>query len=130
MADRYWKTGTGLPRRELVRWPSLVQILRQVDLTVLIAVLWGGLLFGFLQFTIREQQVEASSDVAADSAAVEVVLTNTSTALPTYTATPSPTLIPTNPPTPADGTTSKDPSVSSTDVPVSIEPYPNRNFHT
>lgn len=98
MADPYWRTGTGSSQRLYITWPSLGQLLGQLGLAAIVALVWGGLLFGFLRLTgLGNQQAQAAP--AAGSVAAAETPTWTPTPIPTSTPTLSPTVTPTLAPT-------------------------------
>lgn len=132
-----WKTGSAPQRRNKIVWPSLTQLLSQAVIIVIIAGVWGGLLFGFLRWTSAPQQTEALAAAEEPSPAPTVVPTDTPTQLPTFTPVPTPTsastepipVAPTDPvetPTP-EPTEPPTPTPAPTDTPAPVpteEPAP------
>lgn len=87
-----WKTG-GVPTRPRpVQWPSVGQILGQFVTVVIVSVLWGAALFGFLSMTGKSQAVaQAERDEAVQSIEVKDEVTITPTSSPTTAPSDTPT---------------------------------------
>jgi len=114
MADSYWKPGTESSQRPHIAWPSVGQVLGQLVLAAVVALVWGGLLFGLLRLTgPGEQQAQSSpaAAVAIPTGSSTPAPTNTPMPPPTGTPTPAPTLTPEAPSTEAAGAPTGEPSV-------------------
>jgi len=109
-----WKSGTPLPRRTHIVWPSMPQLLSQLVIIVLIAGLWAGLLAGYLRLT-RAPAPEEETAANQESPQVEAVVVMTPTDSPAQppTATLTPTVA-------AATSTPENPVVTSTAV-VQVE---------
>jgi mono/diheme cytochrome c family protein len=80
MSNTPWQTGPFRDRRRSLTRPTGAQVLRQLGIVVLVAAVWGVILFGYLRLT----DTPAESPVAANP-------TPSATPVPTATATPEPT---------------------------------------
>ncbi|NJN96550.1 MAG: hypothetical protein HC875_21810, partial [Anaerolineales bacterium] len=76
MSKSPWKTGSVPQRRSKIVWPGLTQLLSQAVIIVIIAGVWGGLLFSFLRWT-SVPQTEALAAAEEPSPAPTVAPTAT-----------------------------------------------------
>lgn len=128
MKRMQWKTG-GVPTRPRpVQWPSVGQILGQFVTVVIVSVLWGAALFGFLSMTEKSQAVAQAERNEAVQPIIEVkdevTITPTSSPTPapsdtpTQTATSTPTEVTNKPVTSTTASAQKSPEATATPQPT------------
>ncbi len=87
MTGSFWKTEAPGPRQEHLVWPSLFQLVRQVAIVAVVAVLWGILFVGYLRLTDRPADEPLSDQ--PDSVAVVTPPTEAPTLRPEDTLPPT-----------------------------------------
>jgi hypothetical protein len=95
-------------RRKQVVWPSLAQAFFQIVMILVVSGLWGALLFGFLNFSVKPEAIAEAAESSSPAASQgQGEASSTPTVTPTrrpVTPTQAATLAPTKPastPTPA-----------------------------
>ncbi len=118
-----WKSGSSLPRRERIIWPSLKQAGSQAGLILLVILIWGGLLAAYLGWTEEPSGGQIAARGQDQNVQVEAASTGQPpTSLPVATATPLATATPVSPATGPSSRPSPEPSPTSAGTTVLAEP--------